>query len=257
MSSFFKCIAFRVISLSCEENANETAPTEFIIVGFSSLQQLQFFLFGVFLVTYLCTLVGNISIIIIVCMDAQLCTPMYFFLGNLSFLDLCYTTTNVPQMLVQLLVDRKRISYAGCITQLYFFLAFVGTECILLVVMAYDRYVAICNPLHYLVIMRKSLCFQLAGAAWASGFLSSAVHTFFTFQLPFCGANHINYFFCNIPPLLKLSCVDSSLNEIILLAVGVFIGWIPFLCIVLSYFYIISTILKIHSTEGRLKTFSS
>ncbi|KAM9120730.1 olfactory receptor 5V1-like [Pangshura tecta] len=237
--------------------ANETAPTEFIIMGFSILQQLQFLLFGVFLVTYFCTLVGNISIIIIVCTDAQLRTPMYFFLGNLSFLDLCYTTTNVPQMLVHLLVERKRISYEGCIVQLYFFLAFVGTECILLAVMAYDRYVAICNPLHYLVIMRKSLCFQLAGAAWASGFLNSAVHTFFTFRLPFCGANQINYFFCDIPPLLKLSCGDTSLNEIILLAVGVFIGWIPFLCIVLSYVYIISTILKIRSTEGRLKTFST
>ncbi|XP_024071107.2 olfactory receptor 5V1-like [Terrapene carolina triunguis] len=237
--------------------ANETAPTEFIIMGFSILQQLQFSLFGVFLVTYLCTLVGNIFIIIIVCTDAQLRTPMYFFLGNLSFLDLCYTTTNAPQMLVHLLVERKRISYAGCIVQLYFFLAFVGTECILLAVMAYDHYVAICNPLHYLVIMRKSLCFQLAGTAWASGFLNSAVHTFFTFRLPFCRANQINYFFCDIPPLLKLSCGDTSLNEIILLAAGVFIGWIPFLCIVLSYVYIISTILKICSTEGRLKAFST
>ncbi|KAM7150760.1 olfactory receptor 5V1-like [Macrochelys suwanniensis] len=237
--------------------ANETAPTEFIIMGFSNLQQLQFLLFGIFLVTYLCTLVGNISIIIIVCMDAQLRTPMYFFLGNLSFLDLCYTTTNVPQMLVHLLVERKRISYAGCIVQLYFFLAFVGTECILLAVMAYDRYVAICNPLHYLVIMRKTLCLQLAGASWASGFLNSVVHTYFTFRLPFCGANQINYFFCDIPPLLKLSCGDTSLNEIILLAVGVFIGWTPFLCIVLSYVYIISTIMKIRSTEGRLKAFST
>ncbi|XP_053903726.1 olfactory receptor 5V1-like [Malaclemys terrapin pileata] len=237
--------------------ANETAPTEFIIMGFSNLQQLQFLFFSVFLVTYLCTLVGNISIIVIVCTDPRLRTPMYFFLGNLSFLDICYTTTNVPQMLVHLLAERKRISYAGCIMQLYFFLSFVGTECILLAVMAYDRYVAICNPLHYLVIMRKAVCLELAGACWASGFLNSVVHTFFTFRLPFCGANQLNYFFCDIPPLLKLSCGDTSLNEIILLAIGVFIGWTPFLCIVLSYVYIISTILKICSTEGRLKAFST
>uniref|UniRef100_A0A8C3SJP7 Olfactory receptor n=1 Tax=Chelydra serpentina TaxID=8475 RepID=A0A8C3SJP7_CHESE len=234
------------------ESGNQTTITEFILLGFGDLPELQILLFLLFLVIYIVTMAGNILIVALV-----LRTPMYFFLGNLSFLDLCYTTTNVPQMLVHLLVERKRISYAGCIVQLYFFLAFVGTECILLAVMAYDRYVAICNPLHYLVIMRKTLCLQLAGASWASGFLNSVVHTYFTFRLPFCGANQINYFFCDIPPLLKLSCGDTSLNEIILLAVGVFIGWTPFLCIVLSYVYIISTILKIRSTEGRLKAFST
>nr|XP_056719124.1 olfactory receptor 5V1-like [Euleptes europaea] len=236
---------------------NETALTEFLILGFSSLQDLQLLLFFIFLLTYICTLVGNISIITIACLDPQLHTPMYFFLGNLSFLDICYTTTNVPQMLGHLLSERKSITYAGCVIQLYFFISFVGTECILLAAMAYDRFVAICHPLYYAVMMRKELCLQLAGASWASGFLNSAVHTYFTFRLPFCGANELNYFFCDIPPLLNLSCGDTTLNEIILLVVGVFIGWTPFICIVLSYVYIISTILKISSSEGRLKAFST
>ncbi|XP_054849308.1 olfactory receptor 5V1-like [Eublepharis macularius] len=236
---------------------NETALAEFLILGFSSLQDLQPLLFFIFLITYICTLAGNISIITIACMDPQLHTPMYFFLGNLSFLDICYTTTNVPQMLVHLLSEMKSITYAGCVIQLYFFLSFVGTECILLAAMAYDRFVAICHPLHYTVMMRKELCLQLAGASWASGFLNSALHTYFTFRLPFCGANGLNYFFCDIPPLLLLSCGDTTLNEIILLVIGVFIGWTPFVCIVLSYVYIISTILKISSSEGRLKAFST
>ncbi|XP_066484013.1 olfactory receptor 5V1-like [Tiliqua scincoides] len=237
--------------------ANETALSEFIILGFSGLQDLQLLLFFVFLITYICTLLGNISIIAIACLDSQLHTPMYFFLGNLSFLDICYTTTNVPQMLVHLLSAIKRITYNGCIIQLYFFVSFVGTECILLASMAYDRFLAICHPLRYSVIMSKVLCLQLAAGCWAGGFLNSAVHTYFTFRLPFCGANQVNYFFCDIPPLLKLSCGDTSLNEIILLVVGVFIGWLPFICIVLSYIYIISTILKIRSTQGRLKAFST
>uniref|UniRef100_A0A6J0VEQ9 Olfactory receptor 5V1-like n=1 Tax=Pogona vitticeps TaxID=103695 RepID=A0A6J0VEQ9_9SAUR len=237
--------------------SNETVLTEFLLMGFSRLKELQLFLFLVFLVTYICTLVGNIFILTIASLDPQLHTPMYFFLGNLSFLDICYTTTNVPQMLVHLLSERKCITYAGCVIQLYFFISFVGPECILLAAMAYDRFVAICHPLNYTVIMRKSFCLQLASVSWASGFLNSALHTYFTFRLPFCGVNQLNYFFCDIPPLLKLSCGDTSLNEIILLVVGVFIGWAPFICIVLSYAYIISTILKIRSTEGRIKAFTT
>ncbi|XP_007442518.1 olfactory receptor 5V1-like [Python bivittatus] len=236
---------------------NESAPTEFLILGFSGLQDLRLLLFFIFLATYICTLVGNISILTVVCLDPQLHTPMYFFLGNLSFLDICYTTTNVPQILVHLMAQKKSITYAGCVIQLYFFLSFVGTECILLAAMAYDRFAAICHPLNYTSIMRRVLCLQLSGACWVSGFLNSALHTYFTFRLPFCGANHINYFFCDIPPLLMLSCGDTTLNEIILLVVGVFIGWTPFVCIVLSYIYIISTIMKIQSNEGRIKAFST
>ncbi|XP_007442519.1 olfactory receptor 5V1-like [Python bivittatus] len=236
---------------------NETAPTEFLILGFSGLQELQLLLFFIFLVTYICILLGNISILTVACLDPQLHTPMYFFLGNLSFLDICYTTTNVPQILVHLMAQKKSITYAGCATQLYFFVSFVGTECILLAAMAYDRFAAICHPSKYIFIMKKAFCVQLSGACWAGGFFNSALHTYFAFHLPFCGTNQINYFFCDIPPLLKLSCGDTSANEITLLVAGIFIGWTPFVCIVLSYIYIISTIMKIQSNEGRIKAFST
>ncbi|XP_060111167.1 putative olfactory receptor 2W6 [Heteronotia binoei] len=163
---------------------NETAHNEFIILGFSSLQDVQLLIFLIFLITYICTVVGNISIMTIACLDSQLHTPMYFFLGNLSFLDICYTTTNVPQMLVHLLSNRKSISYVGCVIQLYFFLSFVGTECILLATMAYDHFVAICHPLHYTVMMRKELCLQLAGASWVTIVLMYYGSSIFTYVRP-------------------------------------------------------------------------
>uniref|UniRef100_A0A8C5WW57 G-protein coupled receptors family 1 profile domain-containing protein n=1 Tax=Laticauda laticaudata TaxID=8630 RepID=A0A8C5WW57_LATLA len=236
---------------------NETAPNEFLILGFSGLQELQLLLFFIIIATYICILLGNISILTAVCLNPQLYTPMYFFLGNISFLDICYTTTNVPQILVHLMSQKKSITYAGCVTQLYFFVSLVGTECILLAAMAYDCFAAICHPLKYTLIMKRVVCVELAGICWIGGFLNSALHTYITFHLPFCGAYQINYFFCDIPPLLMLSCGDTSLNEIILLVGGIFIGWAPFVCIILSYIYIISTIMKIQSNEGRIKTFST
>ncbi|EGW13252.1 Olfactory receptor 5V1 [Cricetulus griseus] len=189
--------------------------------------------------------------------DSHLHTPMYYFLGNLAFIDICYTTTNVPQMMVHLLSEKKTISYGGCVVQLFAFIFFVGSECLLLAAMAYDRYIAICKPLRYPFIMNKVLCSWLAASCWIGGFLNSMVHTVLTFRLPFCGNNHINYFFCDIPPLLILSCGDTSINELALLSIGIFIGWTPFLCIILSYLYIISTILRIRSSEGRHKAFST
>ena len=192
--------------------------------------------------------------------NTDLCTTLYphvFFLRNLAFLDICYTTTNVPQMMVHLLSKKKSISYGGCVAQLLAFLFFVGVECLLLAAMAYDRYVAICKPLRYSVIMNKILYSQLAASCWTGGFLNSVVHTGLTFHLPFCGNNEINYFFCDTPPLLILSCGDTFVNELVLLIVGVFIGRAPFLGIVLSYLYIISTILRIRSSEGRQKAFST
>ncbi|XP_029435512.1 olfactory receptor 5V1-like [Rhinatrema bivittatum] len=239
------------------EIGNQTTLTEFIILGFSNLLELQNLLFGVFLVIYLVTLVGNIAIITVARIDICLHKPMYFFLGNLSFLDICYTTSTVPKMLENLLAEKKSISYPGCIVQLYFFLSFVGTECVLLAVMAYDRYAAICNPLRYTVIMNNMVCWSLTASCWITGLVNSAIHTYFTFRLPFCGANKLNYFFCDIPPLLSLSCADTSVNEAVLLAIGVFIGWTPFLCIIMSYVYIILTILKIRSSKGRHKAFST
>ncbi|NP_001378718.1 olfactory receptor family 5 subfamily V member 1E [Equus caballus] len=238
------------------ERENQTL-SEFIILGFSNLNDLQFLLFTIFLMIYLCTLGGNIFIILATLADTQLHTPMYFFLRNLAFLDICYTTTNVPQMMVHLLSKKKTIFYGGCVTQLLAFLFFVGVEGLLLAAMAYDRYLAICEPLRYSIIMNKTLYSQLAASCWVSGFLNSVVHTVLTFRLPFCGNNQINYFFCDIPPLLTLSCGDTSVNELVLLFIGVFIGWAPFLGIILSYLYIVSTILKIRSSEGRQKAFST
>ncbi|XP_007532333.1 olfactory receptor 5V1 [Erinaceus europaeus] len=239
------------------EGKNETALTEFIILGFSNLNGFEFLLFTTFSFIYICTLGGNIFIILVTMADSHLHTPMYFFLGNLALLDICYTTTNVPQMMVHLLSEKKSISYGGCVAQLFAFIFFVGSECFLLAAMAYDRYIAICKPLRYSVIMNKALYMQLAASSWTGGFLNSVLHTVLTFHLPFCGNNQINYFFCDIPPLLILSCGDTFVNELALLLIGVFIGWTPVLCIVLSYFYIISTILKIHSMEGRRKAFST
>ncbi|XP_029435513.1 olfactory receptor 5V1-like [Rhinatrema bivittatum] len=239
------------------EITNQTMPSEFIILGFSNILELQALFFGVLLVIYLLTLVGNIGIIIVTRIDIHLHKPMYFFLGNLSFLDICYTSATVPKMLENLLMDLKTISCIGCIAQLYFFVSFVGTECVLLAVMAYDRYVAICNPLRYMIIMNKMVCCSLAASCWLAGLVNSAIHTYFTFTLPFCGANKLNYFFCDIPPLLSISCADTSINEALLLTIGVFIGWTPFLCIIMSYVYIISTILKIRSSKGRHKAFST
>lgn len=238
------------------EGENHTL-SEFIILGFSDLNDVQFLFFTIFLMIYLCTLGGNIFIILVTLVDIQLYTPMYFFLRNLAFLDICYTTTNVPQMMVHLLSKKKSISYGGCVAQLFAFLFFVGVECLLLAAMAYDRYIAICKPLRYSVIMNKVLYSRLAASCWTGGFLNSVVHTVLTFRLPFCGNNKINYFFCDIPPLLILSCGDTSVNELALLSIGVFIGWTPFLCIILSYLYIISTILRIRSSEGRQKAFST
>ena len=239
------------------EGENQTALSEFIILGFSDLNELQFLLFTIFFLTYVCTLGGNVFIILVSVLDPHLHTPMYHFLGNLAFLDICYTTTNVPQMMVHLLSEKKSISYGGCVAQLFAFIFFVGSECLLLAAMAYDRYIAICKPLRYSVIMNKVLYSRLAASCWTGGFLNSVVHTVLTIHLPFCGNNKINYFFCDIPPLLILSCGDTSVNELALLSIGVFIGWTPFLCIVLSYLYIISTILRIRSSEGRQKAFST
>lgn len=239
------------------EGKNQTALSEFIILGFANLNDLQVPLFTVFLMTYICGLGGNLFIILVTMADPHLHTPMYHFLRNLAFLDICYTTTNVPQMMAHLLSEKKSISYGGCVAQLFAFIFFVGSECFLLAAMAYDRYIAICKPLRYLVIMNRALYGRLAALCWTGGFLNSVVHTALTFRLPFCGNNQIHYFFCDIPPLLLLSCGDTSVNELALLSIGVFIGWAPFLGIVLSYLSIISTILRIRSSEGRQKAFST
>ncbi|XP_029435446.1 olfactory receptor 5V1-like [Rhinatrema bivittatum] len=236
---------------------NLTKPSEFIIMGFSSLPELQTLLFAIFLVIYIVTLMGNTIIIVVIRLDFRLHKPMYMFLGNLSFIDICYTSTTLPKILEHLMQERKAISYAGCAMQLYFFLWFLGTESVLLTVMAYDRYEAICNPLRYTIVMNKIVCWTLATGSWIPSLVNAAVHAYFTFSLPFCSSNKLNYFFCDVPPLLSLSCADTSLNQIVLLVTSMFIGCTPCLCIIVSYVNIIRAILRISSSKGRQKAFST
>ncbi|XP_031761968.1 olfactory receptor 5V1-like [Xenopus tropicalis] len=238
-------------------NANETATKEFFMLALTNLPILKVFIFIILLLIYLLTLIGNVTIILVSRLDKSLHKPMYFFLGNLSFLDICYTSTTMPKMLEILLAERKTISFAGCVTQMFFFITFVGTECVLLCMMSYDRFLAICHPLRYCALMSDNMCMSLAGISWLSGFVNSMVHTVFTFQKHFCNTNKISYFYCDLPPLLSISCQDTSVNELLLLSIGIFIGWTPFLCIIVSYVYILFTIMKITSTGSRQKAFST
>ncbi|XP_061447929.1 olfactory receptor 5V1-like [Rhineura floridana] len=239
------------------EVQNQTEFSEFIILGFKNLQEIHFLLFSGFLIIYLFTMLRNTFIIIMAVVDQRLRTPMYFFLGNLSFLDICYTTTTIPQTLDLLLTERSSISYMSCVFQLYFFFSFVGIECLLLAVMAFDRYVAICNPLRYSLIIKRNVCLQLGAACWAGGFINSTIHTYFAFQLPFCGDNRLDAFYCDTAPLLKLSCGNISLNQRLLLTIGLFIAWSAPLCVLLSELCVLSTAIPLSSTEGRQKAFST
>ncbi|XP_077773352.1 olfactory receptor 10A4-like [Podarcis muralis] len=236
---------------------NQTNPNEFILVGFSDLAELQILLFFIFLTTYMITLVGNLLIILLVKLNPSLQTPMYFFLVNLSFLEMCYTTSVVPQMLIHLLTEHKSISKAGCAAQMYVFTILGLTECCLLAAMAYDRYVAISHPLHYTVIMNHQVCTQLAAASWIIGFSVEVAQTTWIFSLPFCGSKRIQHFFCDIPPLVKMACTDTTKNEIVVMTVSVLFIMSPFLLIILSYIRIISTILRLPSAQGRRKAFST
>uniref|UniRef100_A0A8C4YJX0 Olfactory receptor n=1 Tax=Gopherus evgoodei TaxID=1825980 RepID=A0A8C4YJX0_9SAUR len=235
---------------------NSTTITGFILLGFSDIPSLQHLFFSVFLVTYIVTLAGNLLIIVLTLADPALHTPMYFFLRNLSFLEMCYTSVNVPKMLRNLLSGDKTISFIGCAMQTYFTCLLGGSECFLLASMAYHRYVAICKPLHYPVVMNRKVSTGLAAGSWLSGLLMSFGHTSMVFILPFCRSHEINHFFCDIPPLLKLACgdtslklIDFSLSSMVLLSL--------LMLTVVSYLYIIATILCIPSTTGRKKTSTS
>ncbi|KAM9147508.1 olfactory receptor 5AR1-like [Pangshura tecta] len=239
------------------EKGNHSEVTEFILSGLTDRPELQVPLFGVFLLIYGITLVGNGGMILLIMIDPQLHTPMYFFLSNLFFCDLCYSSTISPKMLLNLLAERKSISYSACIVQMYLSDAFTDVECLLLAVMAYDRYMAICNPLHYTVTMSRQLCKQLVAGVYTGGLVDSMINTFFTFRLSFCSSNIINHFFCDIPPLLVLSCYDTHINEIMMFAFTSCIIVSSLVTVLLSYVYIASTILEIRSTEGRRKAFST
>ncbi|XP_013802193.1 olfactory receptor 5AS1-like [Apteryx mantelli] len=236
---------------------NYTAVTEFILLGLINRPELELPLFVLFLLIYVTTLVGNIGIIVLVRFNACLHTPMYYFLSNLSFLDLSYSSTICPKMLMNLLTQQKTISLTGCATQMFLFAAFADAECLLLAAMAYDRYVAICHPLLYAVVMSHRACAFMVAGAYLSGGLTSLIHTCFTFTLSFCGPNTIDHFFCDIPPLLKLSCSNIHVNEVLLFALCGFIQTSTFLIIVASYTCILCTILQIHAAEGRHKAFST
>ncbi|XP_044850307.1 olfactory receptor 2G3-like, partial [Mauremys mutica] len=236
---------------------NQTHIMEFIFLGFSNHPNLQILFFLVFLVIYTVTLLGNTLILTLTRADPTLHTPMYFFLSNLSFLDICYTSATVPVMLVNFFRRRKTISYAGCMAQLFFLITCAGTECVLLAVMAYDRYVAVCKPLSYPSIMSNRLCVQLAGFSWLCGLVNSLMHTLLTSAIVICKSNELSHFFCDVPLLLKLSCSDTSVNEAALHLASALIGLSPCLFTMVSYGHIIRAILKIQSIKGRFKTFST
>ncbi|XP_007435032.1 olfactory receptor 12D3-like, partial [Python bivittatus] len=237
---------------------NQTVVSEFILMGLTNFFKLQNLLFTIFLLLYLAILVGNSTIIILIITEPHLHTPMYFFLGNLSCLDIFFSTVIVPKMLAGFLTQLYTISFKGCLVQLHF-LHFLGSsEGILLGVMAYDRCVAMCKPLHYTVIMRREVYLLMAAAAWSTGFLHALMHAVVTARLPFCGPNHIEYFFCDVKPLLKLACGSTYLNLMLLNTVTSCIIMGPFIFILLSYLYIISfLLLKVNSWSVWQKAFST
>ncbi|XP_067173510.1 olfactory receptor 12D1-like, partial [Apteryx mantelli] len=237
---------------------NQTEVRKFILLGLTSLQGLQKFLFMLFLLLYLFSLLGNMAIMIVVACEPRLHTPMYFFLCNLSCLDIFFSTVTVPKMLAGLLSGHQGISYTGCLSQLHFFY-FLGTsEAFLLAVMAYDRFVAICNPLRYTLIMSPWACLQLAVGTWTTGFLHALMHTVMTSRLRFCGPNHIQHYSCDIKPVVKLACNSSQLNVNLLNIITGSLAIAPFVFILFSYLYIFSFLrLKVQSKEGRKKAFST
>ncbi|XP_057362561.1 olfactory receptor 10AG1-like [Manis pentadactyla] len=238
-----------------EENVTELMG--FVLLGFADVPLLQSFLFGLFLVMYIIILVSNGIILLVTKLDPTLHTPMYFFLGNFSFLEICYVSVTLPRMLMNLWTQRRTISLVACATQTYFILMLGATECFLLAVMAYDRYMAICNPLHYPLVMNHKVCVQLVVGSWISGIPAQIGQTCQIFSLPFCGSHLINHFFCDIPPVLSLACGDTFLNEMMVYIVAVLFVMVPFLLIVISYTKIISTILKLPSATSRAKAFST
>ncbi|KAJ1062741.1 hypothetical protein K5549_004770 [Capra hircus] len=234
---------------------NQSWVREFILLSLSSDWDTQVALFILFLVMYLLTVLGNVLIVLLIRLDSRLHTPMYFFLTNLSLVDVSYATSIVPQMLVHFLAEHKGIPYVSCAAQLFFSLGLGGIEFVLLAVMAYDRYVAVCDPLRYSVIMHGGLCARLAVTSWVSGSVNSLVQTTITFQLPMCTNKYIVHISCEILAVVRLACVDTSSNEVAIMVSSIVLLMTPFCLVLLSYIRIISTILKIQSTEGRKKAF--
>ncbi|XP_069083486.1 olfactory receptor 5AP2-like [Pleurodeles waltl] len=236
---------------------NESIVTEFILSGFTTDKDLQVFLFTIFILVYVSTLLGNVSILMLICMDLHLHTPMYFFLGSLAVLDLGFSSTSSPKMLADMLAEKKTISFFGCLTQLFFYAGFGSTEFFLLAMMAYDRYVAICNPLLYTLTMTKSLTFHWVAIAYFGGFLHSLIHTGCIWRLSFCGPDIIDHFMCDYPVVLKLSCTDFTINDLLRIVFAAFVMVISLLIVVISYAYILIAVLRIRTSAGRSRAFST
>jgi olfactory receptor len=237
--------------------ANWTSVTGFFFLGFSHYPNAEAIIFVLCLLMYLIALLGNTILISITIWDSHLHTPMYFFLSNLSFLDIFYTSSAFTPMLENFVSGENTISFSRCASQMYISLAMGSTECVLLSMMAYDRYVAICNPLRYPLIMNKKVCAQIAAGSWVTGCLTALVETVPVLQLPLCGNSIINHFACEILAVLKMACVDTSTVQLIMLVISVLLLPVPVLLICISYAFILSNILRISSREGRSKAFST
>lgn len=236
---------------------NSTSLHDFILLGFSDHPKLEMALSGVVATFYLITLVGNTAIILASLLDSHLHTPMYFFLWNLSFLDLCFTTSIVPQMLVNLWGPHKTISYGGCVIQLYAYMWLGSIECLLLAVMSYDRFTAICKPLHYLVIMNPHLCLKMIIMVWSISLANSVVLCTLTLNLPRCGNNLLDHFLCELPAMLKIACIDTTAVELSVFALGIAIVLTPLILILISYGYIAKAVLRMKSRAGQRKAINT
>ncbi|XP_067403993.1 olfactory receptor 14A16-like [Emydura macquarii macquarii] len=237
--------------------SNRTIVTEFLLLGFSEVWELQILHFVLFLVIYLASLIGNILIFMVVALNLHLHTPMYFFLMNLSIIDLGSISVTIPKSMANSLMNTRLISYSGCVTQVFAFILFASTDVAFLTVMAYDRYIAICQPLHYERVMNRGACVQMAASAWASGILNAAMHTGNMFALSFCSGNTVDQFFCEIPQLLKLACSHSYLSETGATIFSVCLLFSCFVFIIVSYVHIFTSVLRIPSEQGRHKAFST
>ncbi|XP_006989817.2 olfactory receptor 5AK3-like [Peromyscus maniculatus bairdii] len=236
---------------------NGTEVKGFYLLGFGVQGDIQCVLFMVFLIIYVTSMVGNTGMILLINTDSRLQTPMYFFLQHLAFVDICYTSAITPKMLQNFVVEDKSISFGGCVVQLLVYAIFATCDCYLLAAMAVDRYVAICKPLHYPLVMSRKVCIQMVAGSYLIGSINSSVHTGFTFSLSYCKSNHINHFFCDVPPIISLSCSNIDTNIRLLV---IFVGFnlmLTVLVVIFSYIYIMAAILKMSSTAGRKKTFST
>ncbi|XP_064136905.1 olfactory receptor 7A17-like [Loxodonta africana] len=239
------------------ESGNQTRVSEFILLGLSEEAELQPLLFGLFLSMYLITLIGNLLIILAIITDSHLHTPMYFFLSNLSFADICFISSTVPKMLLNIQVQSKVITYEGCITQMYFFMLFGGLDIFLLTVTAYDRFVAICHPLHYKIIMNPKFCGLLLLTSWLLTVLCSLSHGLMVLRLSFCTELEIPHFFCELNQVVQLACSDTFLNDLVMYFTTGLEGFIPLTGILFSYTKIMSSILRISSAGGKYKAFTT